>query len=464
MSFRPTLVVLIVAMTGAVAAALTWRGERSPAAAAAEAGTLATSAELPVDGVTRVTVERRGMAAGDSVVFERRGETWMQTAPFAHRMDPFSIRQFAVGGLSAEVVGRLEAGDAGASAKELGLDPPRAVVALEWPNGSATWQFGRRGVAGRWYARRAGDPTILMCSGNLYDRAVEMSPAEWRDRRLFPETGPSASEADEIVIAEGERRTVLRRDRRTWRLTEPVATRLDRRAREEVFRVLAGAQSGGFIVDEPADPARFGLEPPAGSVTIRSARVSEANGEIRRDPVVERLIVGGPTGPGAQDRFGMVEGIPVVVRLPEAALRALFRNVESLIDPTATWVEAPDVASLAIRGADWDLRLERNLESWEAPRLGARAAADRVEGLLAALSTVRAERVELRPYPRELEVAIIILQDLGGRPLDTIRVIRDPSTGRLCLENGDDVLRVMPESFTIPLTPAELGLSPGSAG
>lgn len=448
---RSTLVVLAVAVAGVVAALLTVRAERRPAASGeTSGGVLARAQELPVDGVTRVTLERRGSG---TLVFERRGESWVQREPFEHPMDPFSIRQFAAGALSATVVSRLEtaAPGAGAGAAELGLEPPVVVLALEWPGGSATWHLGRRGVAGRWYARRAGDDAILVCQGDLYERAAEMSPSEWRDRRIFATAGP---DTERIAITDGKHRTVLERERRTWRMVEPAAARVDRAALQDLLRTLSAARSGGFMVDQPADLPRFGLEPPAASVAITRARLSEEGEEVRREPEVERLLVGGPLGVSSQDRFGLIEGRPAVVRLPEALLRALFRRPEALIDPFGTWVEPPDVAGLTIRGSGWELQVRRGDGTWT----------PRADELLAALNTVRAERVELRQYPRELEVSVITLEDITGRPLDTIRVFRDPSTGRLGLENGDDVLRIMPESFKVALEPGELARPPGSAG
>ena len=61
-------------------------------------------------------------------------------------------------------------------------------------------------------------------------------------------------------------------------------------------------------------------------------------------------------------------------------------------------------------------------------------------------------------YPRDSQVATITMYGFDARPLDTVRVARDPETGAWALDNGDDVLRIFPAETTIPLTPDDFGL------
>ena len=91
--------------------------------------------------------------------------------------------------------------------------------------------------------------------------------------------------------------------------------------------------------------------------------------------------------------------------------------------------------------------------------------AEAVEGLLDQVTARRAPAVEIRPYPREAEVATITMYGFDARPLDTVRVARDPQTGLWVLENGDNVLRVFPAETHMPLTLADF-TNPGrdSAG
>jgi hypothetical protein len=439
MSFKPTIVVVVLALLGvAVVVAV-----RRPDAVATEStvAALPGASDLPADDLTRITVERAGAPA---LEFARGDQGWAQVRPFAHPVDPFSIRQLAIGVAQLEVVKRLGA-DA-LDGIDLGLDPPRSAVTYAWPGGTWTLHFGRRAVAGRWYLRVAGDPAVYVVRGDLYERAVTMDSKEWRDRTIFPGVSP---DADRITIADGGNRTVLQRDRRRWQMIEPVRTRVDAAALDELLSALGRAASGGFIADQPEDLARFGLDRPVGTVTVTLPRGA---GELQ-------LAVGSRMGVGSEDRFGIVSGPPVVVRVPEAVLAAFFRPARTFIDPTASGVTAANVKSLIVRGPGDELRLERDLERWRAAEQGVEVPPELVEGLLQQLTARRASRLELRPYPRDLQVATVTMYGFDGMPLDTVRIAREPDGGPWLLDDGDDVLRVFPAETTIPLTPAEFGLT-----
>ena len=57
---------------------------------------------------------------------------------------------------------------------------------------------------------------------------------------------------------------------------------------------------------------------------------------------------------------------------------------------------------------------------------------------------------------------MVTLFGFDTRPLDTIRIARDPETGKWALENGDNVLRVFPASLQPRLTSADYGLLPST--
>jgi hypothetical protein len=446
-STRPTIVALAVAFLSVLAAMLVARQEQGGAGDVGGLGLLVP--DLPVEGVIRVTLERRDEVR---LVFERVSGAWRQVEPFAHPMDGYSIRQFAV--LAAEVVPvkRVEPDQV---AGDLGFDPPRATVAYEWQGGTVTLELGRRGVAGRWYVRHLGEDEIAVATGRLYERVVEIDPREWRDRGLFRH---ASIDADEVEIVEGDRRTRLVRDRRQWRMVEPVNTRIDDLARDALFATIGRAQAAGFILDNPPDLGAFGLEPPAGSFAVTTTQRVEAGGEISEKTVIERLLVGGTLGVGAQDRFGLIEGQPVVVRLPEEVLRVLFGPPTGLIDPTGTGVQVADITGILIRGPEGTVHLERDLEQWSIAGSSGTVEPEPVARLLEILAVTRADEIEIRPYPRELEIATVMLSGPGGRPLDSVRIVREPDTGRVALENGDGVLRIFASGAHIPLTPADFGL------
>ena len=139
-------------------------------------------------------------------------------------------------------------------------------------------------------------------------------------------------------------------------------------------------------------------------------------------------------------------------------IRSLFPTAERLLARTGCGVQIADVAGIIIRTTTGTLNLNRDLDTWHAQGWEGTPAPEAVAALLEALAITRALEVEIKPYPRELEVATVTLSGAAGQPLDTVRIVREPDTGRLGLENGDGVLRIFGADTAIPLEPSDFGL------
>ena len=454
MSWKPTILVLLLAMLGVVGAVLVWQRDLEGDGKTAGPTVVLSREQLPIDQVTTITLRR-----GDepTLVFQRSDRGWQQIEPFAHPLDMFSIRQLLVQAAHIEVTEQLDPRElqGARSTEALALDPPRAELTFQWPDGAVTLQFGRRAVAGRWYVRIRGYEHVYVASGDLHDRAVEMDPKEWRDRTIF---AGADVDADQIIVQQGADRTVLKRERKQWLMTEPVRTRLSDPARDELFSALGRARSGGFILDQPDDLAKFGLADPIASIEVITTRVESQDDELVRVETTQRLLVGARLAIGSDDRFGMIEGRPVIIRLPEAVLRAFFGSPESLIALTASGVVPADVKSLVIRTEQGELRLARDLDRWRAPAYSVDVPADAVNELLNQLTSLQASEIEIRNYPYDLEVAQVTMIGFDAKAIDTVRIIREEDTGRWALENGDNVLRFFGVSLQLRLTPGDFGL------
>lgn len=448
MSWKPTIIATTLAIIAVLAALYTYRSDSHADIARGELTMvpLVTAEQLPIDLVSRITVTRAGQPP---MVFNRTGLDWMQVEPFAFPMDAYSMRQMSAVAHQVQVVQRLGKDELAGSLTEqaLGLNPPEAEIIYEWEGespGRLKLHLGRRGIAGRAYLRMNDDDQVLIVRQSLHERVVEMDPREWRDRAIF--TNVSVQD-DRIERSDG---LVLVRDRRQWRMLEPVNTRVSPESIEQYFQALGGARSAGFIADMPKDLHRFGL-PSAAEVAITSSRGDEQ--------ITQRLQIGMPVGAGTQDRFGIVDGRPTVVRIPATVLHALFRPIQSFIDLTGSGVVPADVRSVRISGPAGELTLQRDLERWRAPdHDDIEVPAAYVNELLTQLSQLQASNVMIEEYPQEMEVAVVTFFGFRGQPLDTVRVVRDPDSGVWALENGDNVLRIFPAGFQLRLSPADYGL------
>lgn len=461
-SFKPTIILLVLAIAGVAAMAFVARRESAEGSTGLRKQMLLTREQLPVDELTRITL-RRG--AEPPLVLEREGSAWMQVQPFAHPMDAFSIRQLAQQALQLEVADRMKPSDLpqSLSLATLALEPPLARVKYEWSGGEQTVELGKSFVAGRAYMRLAGNEEICVVNQALHQRALHDDPREWRDRSIFMNVG---IDSDRIERADGDQSMVLARDRKQWKMLQPVQTRLDPSARDAMMQELGRAQVGGFILDQPGDLTKFGLDKPVATISVLTTRLREGNGDAENPsgaPVgtqeVQKLLIGATVSAGSQDRFGLIEGRPVVVRIPASVLASLFRKPQSLAAATASGVVPADVKSLIIRKGKDELRLERDLEKWRAVEHdGVEVPAGLVEELLGQLTSLQAIAVEFREYPRDLEVATITLYGFDAKPIDTVRIAQEKDNGRWALENGDNVLRIFPPGLKRSLTAEEYGL------
>lgn len=379
--------------------------------------------------------------------FERGDDGWVQVEPFAHPVNPLILVDLIDRVMALDVLDVISADDHGAlgSLAVIGLDPPLVRLVLE--SGATRWpvEFGRRGIAGRGWIRRA-DGSILVAQGDLHAVLLDQDPTSWRDLRLFPGTTIDIDRIERTVSGET---MVIERFGRTWRITQPLSTRADVEMVLQHVGEIAGVTAASVLLDEPVDAGAFGLDPPMGRVSVHGP------GSVRTLRIGDRL------GGTSQDRYAMVEGIPSVVQLRERDVLRLLGDPTPLVARTATGAEPMDVHGIRVRSAGVELLLERRLDEWIAPEFGdAPAAGGTVEHLLDLLSRTKASEITLvERYPLELEVATITLLDRAGGPIDTVRVLLEPPdpTGvrRWGLENGDRVVRILPEGLSVPISPAD---------
>jgi hypothetical protein len=407
---------------------------------------------IPLHAIDRIEIER----SGQHWAFARDAEGWWQVSPFRHRVNPELLMAVpaVLQSLGVMQVARADDQDLPGRA-ELGLDPPSARIRLfgESDTGLAEVQIdlGRRTMAGRAWARRqtaGGPPEVLVVDADLHELLEREPPETWRDMRVFPGLSVDATRVDRTVS--GETLTLVR-DGRRWRIAAPLPTRADSDAVARHVSEIAGVRGEAVLLDEPGDVSAFGLRPPIATIAV------EVDGERHV------LLVGDRVGGTSQARYGMIEGVPSVIRLGSNDVARLLGDPTGLVDHTGTDVSAADVGRIRIVHDDDEFAIQRSFDAWERVG-GGEADSEGVQRLLEVLIDTRAAEVALHDvYPEELEVAVITLLDRDGAPLDTVRILRAPESSagqdRWAMENGDNVLRVLPEGTVVPIHPAEFGFS-----
>jgi hypothetical protein len=448
------LIALMVASCAFVTAWMLVAGTGSERAAGFERRALLAPAEVPLERVNRIELARPGAPA---LVFERNADGWRQTAPFEHPGDARLLREVLDTAASLEETRAVRVEDLDAHGRAaLGLEPPQAVLTLAWPGGERALELGRRTVAGRAWVRVRGRPTAGSVDAALHALAVEGDPRQWRSMALYDAAPGDAARIRMRVGAGTDAEWTLEREGGRWRFVAPVRTRADDEAVRAYVEAIARAEADAVAADQPGDLAPFGLGQPA-----RSVRVERVGGA---PPAL--VEIGNPVVQGAPERFGRVDGRPVVLQVGAKALAALLPPPAFFVDPRGSDALPADVRVVAFAPAPGTsvrpFELERARDAWVLRAGGGDAvpaSGEAVRRLLAQLTEARAGAVAFNALPADLLLGVFTLRGEGGRELARIRVAREQG-GRWALDNGEDVLRVFPEGFDVRVDASAYATAP----
>lgn len=397
-----------------------------------------------------------------AVAWTRVPSGWRQSEPFDCAVDSAAIDTLVGVALSLEAEAPQPTGSQDALLAALRLDDPLVTVELRGGDTSRTLALGRRLPGGRAWIRVDPDAGGLpqVADGALHGMLLELDPRQWRDARLFTRADVECDAVSaELRGRDGiARRIELARRGAGWQLTAPIATRADRAAVERWLEALARARALGVVTDRAPNLAAFGLDAPFGAVEIRSTRRVPEGDSVREEAIVERVEIGAPVRPGAEERYARISGRPDVLELDAASTATFMPLPMALVEATATGVRAADVRDVLVEqdghvawsatrdGSAWRMRRGAN---GDAEPVDARP----LDALLALLCEGRASDISLRPAPAELTVATVRLTGFDGRTLASVRISREAEDGRWGMDDGSGVLRVWPSTASVPLEP-----------
>lgn len=420
------------------------------------------SGRIDWEGLDRLEIIRPDV----TYEFARSGDGWTQVKPFAYPLDPLLVKQAleqlsSLKGRGEVVAEELQEGEFLQSA---GLDANATRIVLHWKDGEASVALGRRLPAG--YAWLAMDGKPQVARATAHDLFVSSDLRQLRRGALFARAdieckglhcqaqAPDGSPIDFEVERSGP----------DWMVTRPARTRADSEAVERWLDALARSRATGFVADSPESLAPFGLAKPQAVVEIRSViRTGLESGEISEVPVVERLEIGSPVRPGAQEHFARLGAHPqAVFELDAAAVAAAVPQVLSLLDPTATGLRPQDIRAIEITPVEGDpVRIERSGAQWKVSWKEGLVDGDPavVSSLLSKLCTLRATDLAMSKPPAELHVADFSVEGFDGRVLVKLSLAREAGAGRWGIDDGSGVLRIFPASLTFNLDPEDFELS-----
>ncbi len=182
----------------------------------------------------------------------------------------------------------------------------------------------------------------------------------------------------ELRLTYPGRSIAARRAGEGWEFVEPPGLEADSAAWDTAAANVGRIDRDDTVVSDAADPAVYGLDPPAIRVSVRL-----------EGGTVEEILFGN-ANPRGTFRYARLSSNPEVF-LAAASWASLFeKSTTDLRDKTVLRFEPDSVQSITVRGAN-PLRIERDSEGWRlsAPII-ARADDGQVEALLTMMQFARA--------------------------------------------------------------------------
>ncbi len=278
-----------------------------------------------------------------------------------------------------------------AVAADVGLDKPRAVVALTFAGkpGETVLDVGAAvPTGGQTIVAIAGRPQAYVVGDSLMSD-VSKKPGDWRDRQMF-HGDRDAVERLAWTVGSGPRVVLAKRGDRFW-LESPIVDRADRDQVEKLLSDLVGLSADSFVEAPPSTPP-----PPPRSVL---------EAVVAGQPAPFRVELGAshparpantpPDQPGAPPEAA---GTLTSARVGATAFETRSPLAETLARPPAGWrspllsgLEVHQVDAVVVRDAQGALQLTRSGTDWK--RGAATISYLPVSDLLFAVTEAKADRL-----------------------------------------------------------------------
>jgi len=269
---------------------------------------------------------------------------------------------------------------------EVGLDKPRAVVALTLSGkpGETVLDVGAAvPTGGQAIVAIAGRPQAYVVADTLLSE-VTKKPGDWRDRQMF-HGDRDAVERLAWPVGGGPRVVLARRGDRFW-LESPIVDRADRDQVEKLLSDLVGLTAESFVESPPSPPS-----PPH---SVLEAVLAGQPAPFRVELGASHPANSAAPQPGAPGSAGKLTW----ARVGATAFETRSALAETLARPPADWrspllsgLEVHQVDAVVVRDAQGTMPLSRSGTDWK--RGAATISYLPVSDLLFAVTEAKADRL-----------------------------------------------------------------------
>ena len=258
----------------------------------------------------------------------RQGTAWRLTRPLTDQADESAVETLLRNLVGLRIKRYVDDAPAVEQLAAWGLDHPTLELTLTFqqPSGKHLTVFFGKPLpddAGLTYAKRSDEPALYAVAA-VDAQALIQDPNTLRDKACVTFF---MNEVSRVELTRSDTSWTIERLDGTWKQAGSEAA-LASAPIEEFLRTLSGVRLSGFVEESPDDLVRYGLAPPAATVTVWT-KPAEAP---------QRLLIGS-TVPGSTERYGRIEGRAAVIRLPESISPLIATKAERVLTVTTPALE-----------------------------------------------------------------------------------------------------------------------------
>ena len=324
--------------------------------------------------VTRLAIESERLTA----TFVKTDDQWEIVEPIKA-----PALKWEVDGLVRTVTGlrytrTFEPGQADApSDAETGLSDPKTKVTIEYENGVATLEVGKKELLkDNTYVRLAGKPAVYVAQSNLqptFDKTLK----DFREKDLL---SFKFGDAVELEIVSGEPARTLKltkKDDREWVMDSPLKARASREGTSDLITVLNELKAEEFVDDAPEDLGRYGLDEPFARVTLTTRseikpedadEEDEATTQPATQPQYETkewtILIGSYVGLQEEHRHAKLADSTAVVAIDARSVSKLLPDLLEVRDKRITPANTFRIDKLVVADPTESVTLEKEGNTW----------------------------------------------------------------------------------------------------
>ena len=257
---------------------------------------------------------------GEKIELRKQDNAWWVVSPVKDLANLTLVHDNILVALhDLQVIDSFQAGGKNPTLKEMGLETPVARVKFSGSDAPAEYQIGNdTAVQGEMYMRMA-DSNLVCVVDNKLRSDVQKKLDDFRDRRLI-EVAPQFVARLDIRSPAGEIEAL--QERNVWALSKPLQARADSLKIGQLVSQTLSAHIEGFLPDDGANLASYGLAEPRGTITLNIAGSNT--------PAV--LQIGQPVENDRKKVYAKLSTRESVLVLPESINDVLFMKPNDVRD------------------------------------------------------------------------------------------------------------------------------------